>query len=39
MAAIILRNLSVNIPVFDVARSSLRKALLGRAIGGRFAES
>lgn len=38
MAAIILRNLSVNIPVFDVARSSLRKALLGRAIGGRFAE-
>lgn len=39
MAAIILRNLSVNIPVFDVARTSLRKALLGRAIGGRFADT
>lgn len=39
MAAIILRDLSVNIPVFDVGRSSLRKALLGRAIGGRFAEA
>ncbi|MFZ3354856.1 MAG: ABC transporter ATP-binding protein [Xanthobacteraceae bacterium] len=39
MADIILRNLSVDIPVFDVGRASLRKALLGRAIGGRFAES
>ena len=39
MADIILRNLSVEIPVFDVGRASLRKALLGRAIGGRFAES
>jgi len=39
MADIILRNLSVDIPVFDVGRASLRKALIGRAIGGRFAES
>ena len=39
MADIVLRNLSVDIPVFDVGRASLRKALLGRAIGGRFAES
>jgi ABC-type polysaccharide/polyol phosphate transport system ATPase subunit len=39
MAAIVLRNISVDIPVFDIARASLRKALLGRAIGGRFAES
>jgi ABC-2 type transport system ATP-binding protein/lipopolysaccharide transport system ATP-binding protein len=39
MADIILRSLSVDIPVFDVGRGSLRKALLGRAIGGRFAES
>jgi len=39
MAAIILRNLSVHIPIFDVGRASLRKALLGRAIGGRLAES
>ena len=39
MASIILRNMSVHIPVFDIGRASLRKALLGRAIGGRFAES
>jgi ABC-2 type transport system ATP-binding protein len=39
MAAIILRNLSVDIPIFDVGRASLRKALIGRAIGGRFAEA
>lgn len=39
MATIILRNLCVDIPVFDVGRASIRKALLGRAIGGRFAES
>lgn len=39
MAAIFLRNLSVDIPIFDVGRASLRKALLGRAIGGRFGES
>jgi ABC-2 type transport system ATP-binding protein len=38
MAAIILRNLCVDIPVFDVGRASLRKAILGRAIGGRFGE-
>ena len=39
MTAIVLRNLCVDIPVYDVARASVRKALLGRAIGGRFAET
>lgn len=39
MAAIVLRNLCVDIPVFDVGRASLRKELLGRAIGGRFRET
>jgi len=39
MAAIILRNLNVDIPIFDVGRASLRKALIGRAVGGRFAET
>lgn len=39
MATINLRNVSVDIPVFDIGRASLRKALLGRAIGGRFGES
>lgn len=39
MAAIVLNNVSVDIPIFDVSRASLKKALFGRAIGGRFAES
>jgi ABC-type polysaccharide/polyol phosphate transport system ATPase subunit len=29
----------VDIPIFDIRRASLRKALLGRAIGGRFREA
>jgi lipopolysaccharide transport system ATP-binding protein len=39
LIAISLQNVSVDIPIFDVSRASLKKALLGRAIGGRFAES
>ena len=39
MPAIELSNVSVDIPVYDVAGSSLRRALLGRAVGGRFAQS
>jgi ABC-2 type transport system ATP-binding protein len=39
MIAISLQNVSVDIPIFDVSRASLKKALLGRAIGGRFSES
>jgi ABC-type polysaccharide/polyol phosphate transport system ATPase subunit len=39
MPTIELSDVSVDIPVYDVAGSSLRRALLGRAVGGRFAES
>ena len=39
MAAIFLNNVGVDIPIFDVREASLKKALLGRTIGGRFARS
>jgi ABC-2 type transport system ATP-binding protein len=39
MAHIALENVSVNIPIFDMGRASLRKMILTRAIGGRFAEA
>lgn len=39
MVAILLNNVSVDIPSYDVSRASLRKALIGRTIGGRFAKS
>ena len=39
MVAIILDDVSVDIPIYDVSRASLRKALLGRTVGGRFAQS
>jgi ABC-type polysaccharide/polyol phosphate transport system ATPase subunit len=39
MSAIQLTDVSVDIPVYDVAGSSLRKVILGRTVGGRFAES
>ena len=39
MVAIILEDVSIDIPIYDVSRASLRKALLGRTIGGRFAQS
>jgi ABC-2 type transport system ATP-binding protein len=39
MVAIILKDVDVDIPIFDVSRASLRKALIGRTIGGRFEES
>jgi ABC-2 type transport system ATP-binding protein len=39
LAAIILDDVSIDIPIYDISRASLRKALLGRTIGGRFAES
>lgn len=39
MVAIFLNDVSVNIPIFDVSRASLKKALIGRTIGGRFAQS
>jgi ABC-2 type transport system ATP-binding protein len=39
LVAIILDDVSVDIPIYDVSRASLRKALLGRTVGGRFAQS
>ena len=39
MVAIVLDDVSIDIPIYDVSRASLRKALLGRTIGGRFAQS
>jgi ABC-type polysaccharide/polyol phosphate transport system ATPase subunit len=38
MTAIIVRNLSVDIPIFDVASSSIRQLLLRRAVGGQVAQ-
>ncbi len=38
MATIELRDVSVDIPVYDVHASSLRKLILGRTVGGRFGE-
>ena len=37
MVAISLRNVSVDIPIYDMGGASLRKAILGRTVGGRFA--
>jgi ABC-type polysaccharide/polyol phosphate transport system ATPase subunit len=39
MSAIELIDVSVDIPVYDVGGSSLRRMILGRAVGGRFAQS
>jgi ABC-2 type transport system ATP-binding protein len=39
VAAIFLKNVGVDIPIFDVRHASLKKALLGRTIGGRFAQT
>jgi ABC-2 type transport system ATP-binding protein/lipopolysaccharide transport system ATP-binding protein len=39
LTAILLNNVSVDIPIYDVSQASMKKALLGRTIGGRFAES
>jgi ABC-2 type transport system ATP-binding protein len=39
VAAIFLENVGVDIPIYDVSQASLKKALLGRTIGGRFAQS
>jgi ABC-2 type transport system ATP-binding protein len=39
VASIYLNNVFVDIPIFDAGRASLKKALIGRTIGGRFAQS
>ncbi len=38
MAAIIVKDLSVDIPIFDVASASLKKLVLRKAIGGQVAQ-
>jgi ABC-2 type transport system ATP-binding protein len=39
MTGISVANLSIDIPVYDVAGSSIRKLLLASTVGGRFAQS
>jgi ABC-2 type transport system ATP-binding protein/lipopolysaccharide transport system ATP-binding protein len=39
MTSISLEDVSVDIPIFDIRGSSLRKAVLNRAVGGRFAQA
>jgi len=39
VTAIFLKNVGIDIPIYDVSQASLKKALLGRTIGGRFAQS
>jgi ABC-type polysaccharide/polyol phosphate transport system ATPase subunit len=38
VALISLTNVSVDIPIYDIAGASLKKLLLGRAVGGRFGQ-
>src|SRR5262244_3396756 len=37
MARIVVDNVSVDIPIYDAASSSIRKFLLGKAVGGQLA--
>ncbi len=37
MASIVVRDVSVDIPIYDVRSASVRSVVLGRAVGGRFA--
>jgi ABC-2 type transport system ATP-binding protein len=39
VVAISLKNVGVDIPIYDVGRASLKNALLGRTVGGRFDQS
>lgn len=39
MASIIVSDVSVDIPIYDVSSASLRKMVLSRAVGGRFAQA
>jgi ABC-2 type transport system ATP-binding protein/lipopolysaccharide transport system ATP-binding protein len=39
VASIIVKNVSVDIPIYDVSSASLRKMVLSRAVGGRFAQA
>ena len=39
MAAVALKNVTVQIPIYDVGGSSLRKVILSKTVGGRFEQS
>jgi ABC-type polysaccharide/polyol phosphate transport system ATPase subunit len=39
LVAVYLDDVGVDIPIFDVSKASLKKAVLGRTIGSRFGES
>jgi ABC-2 type transport system ATP-binding protein len=39
VASIVLQDVSVDIPIYDVSSTSLRKMVLSRAVGGRFAQA
>ena len=39
MAAIALKNVSIQIPIYDIGASSLRKMILSKTVGGRFERS
>ena len=39
MASISVRDVSVDIPIYDVRSASLRNRVLSRAVGGRFAQA
>ena len=39
MAAIVLQNVSIQIPIYDIGASSLRKMILSKTVGGRFERS
>lgn len=39
MVAIILKNVSIQIPIYDIGGASLRKVIMSKTVGGRFAKS
>jgi len=39
VAAVALKNVTVQIPIYDVGGSSLRKVILSKTVGGRFEQS
>jgi len=39
MAAVSLKNVSIQIPIYDIGGSSLRKAILSKTVGGKFAQA
>ena len=39
MAEIALENVTIQIPIYDIGASSLRKMILSKTVGGRFETS